>query len=47
MTITSEIRVATSEVVTCAHRTPDRAIGIDWKRSKIPLCMSENSRNAV
>ena len=46
-TITSEIRLATSEVSTCAHSTPDRAIGMDWKRSKIPLFMSMKSRNAV
>ena len=46
-TITSEIRLATSEVSTCAHSTADRAIGIDWNRSKMPLCMSVNSRKAV
>ena len=46
-TTTSEIRLATSEVSTCAHSTPDRAIGMDWNRSKIPLCMSVKSRNAV
>ena len=39
--------MATSEVSTCAHSTPDRAIGIDWNRAKIPLCMSPKSRYAV
>ena len=46
-TTTSEITLATSEVSTCAHSTPDRAIGMDWNRSKMPLCMSVKSRNAV
>src|SRR5215467_12789309 len=32
-TIRTEIRLAISEVRTCAHNTPDRAIGRDWKRS--------------
>ena len=46
-TTATDIAMAASEVSTCAHSTLDRAIGIDWKRSKIPLCMSKNSRNAV
>ena len=46
-TTTIEIRFAASEVSTCAHSTPDRAIGMDWNRSKIPPCTSENSRLAV
>ena len=46
-TSASETRMATSEVSTCAHSTPDRAIGIDWNRSKMPLCMSRKSRSAV
>ena len=46
-TITSEIRLETTEVSTCAHSTLERAIGMDWNRSKIPLCMSVKSRNAV
>ena len=46
-TTTSEITLAASEVSTCAHSTPDRAIGMDWNRSKIPPCMSVKSRNAV
>ena len=46
-TTTIETRLATSEVSTCAHSTDDRAIGMDWKRSKMPLFMSRNSRNAV
>ena len=46
-TITSEIRVETTEVSTCAHSTLERAIGRDWNRSKIPVCMSVKSRSAV
>ena len=46
-TIASEIRLETTEVSTCAHSTLERAIGIDWNRSKMPLCMSVKSRNAV
>ena len=46
-TTTTEIGLATSEVSTCAHSTDDRAIGIDWNRSKMPLCVSRKSRNAV
>ncbi len=46
-TITTEIRLATTEVSTCAHSTLDRAIGMDWNRSKIPLFRSVKSRNAV
>jgi hypothetical protein len=46
-TTTSEIRLATSEVSTCAHSTDDRAIGMDWNRSKTPLFISRKSRNAV
>ena len=44
-TTTSAIRLATNEVSTCAHSTDDRAIGMEWKRSKIPLCISRKSRN--
>jgi hypothetical protein len=47
MTTTSEIRLSTSEVPTCAHSTDDRAIGMDWNRSKMPLFISRKSRNAV
>src|SRR5690349_17673225 len=46
-TIASEMRLATSDVSTCAHSELDRAIGIDWNRSKMPPCMSMNSRYAV
>ena len=46
-TSTSEIRLATSEVSTCAHSTLERAIGMDWNRSKIPPCISVKSRTAV
>ena len=46
-TTTTEIRLATSEVSTCAHSRDDRAIGMDWSRSKMPLCMSLKSRKAV
>ncbi len=47
MTIATETRFATREVSTCAQSTLDRAIGIDWNRSKMPPCMSRNSRYAV
>ncbi len=46
-TIASETRVETTEVSTCAHSTLERAIGIDWKRSKMPLFRSMKSRYAV
>jgi hypothetical protein len=46
-TSTSETRFAISEVSTCPHRTAERAIGIDWNRSKIPLETSVKSRKAV
>ena len=45
--ITTESPLATSEVTTCAHSTDDRAIGMEWNRSKMPLFMSVNSRTAV
>ena len=47
MTMAIDTRFAASEVNTCAHSTLDRAIGMDWKRSKMPPCMSRNSRYAV
>ena len=47
VTTTSEIRLATTEVRTCAHNTDERAIGIDWNRSKMPPCMSRKIRYAV
>ena len=46
-TITIDARLATSEVSTCAHSELDRAIGMDWNRSKIPPCRSRNRRYAV
>src|SRR5262245_43156712 len=46
-TTTTEMRLAASEVSTWAHSTEDRAIGMDWNRSKMPLFMSRKSRNAV
>lgn len=36
MTITREIRSAAIEGKTCAQSTPDRAMGMDSSRSKIP-----------
>ena len=39
--------MAASEVSTCAHSAEDRAIGMEWNRSKIPLCRSRKSRYAV
>ena len=47
MTTATDIAMAASEVITCAHSTEDRAIGIEWNRSKIPLCRSPKSRYAV
>ena len=35
-----DTRFATTEVITCAHSTLDLAIGMDWKRSKMPLSRS-------
>lgn len=47
MTTMSAAALATSEVSTCAQSTLERAMGMDWKRSKMPPCMSPKSRNAV
>src|SRR5215467_944186 len=44
---TTEIALDTSEVRTCPHSTDERAIGIDWNLSKMPLCRSLNRRRAV
>src|SRR5215831_7444067 len=44
---TTEIALETSEVRTCPHSTDERAIGIDWNLSKMPLCRSLNRRRAV
>jgi hypothetical protein len=46
-TSTSEIRLAISDVTTCPQSTAERAIGMDWKRSKIPLETSVYRRSAV
>jgi hypothetical protein len=46
-TTTSEIRLAASEVSTCAHSTDDREIGMDWNRWKMPPCISVKSLSAV
>jgi hypothetical protein len=35
-TSTRAIRLATREVSTCPHSTADRAIAMDWNRSKMP-----------
>ena len=45
--ITSVSPLETSEVRTCAHSTDDREIGMEWNRSKMPLCRSVNNRRAV
>ena len=47
MMTTTEMALDTSEVSTCPHSTDERAIGMEWNRSKMPLCMSLNSRKAV
>ena len=44
---TTEIALATREVSTCPHNTDERAIGIEWNRSKMPPCRSLNRRKAV
>src|SRR5664279_2601968 len=41
---TTEIAFATSEVRTWPQSTDERAIGIEWNRSKMPLCRSMNRR---
>ena len=46
-TITSDTRLATSEVRTCAHSEDDRAIGMEWNRSKMPPLRSRKSRYPV
>ena len=45
--ITTVIPLDASDVSTCAHSTDDREIGMEWNRSKMPLCRSVNSRTAV
>ena len=35
---------ATTEVSTCPHSTAERAIGMDWNRSKMPPETSVKSR---
>src|ERR1700730_18600403 len=40
----TEIALDTSEVRTCTQSTDERAIGIEWNLSKIPLCRSMNRR---
>ena len=47
MMIAIEAMFATRDVSTCAQSTLDLAIGMDWKRSKMPPCRSRNSRYAV
>src|SRR2546423_6682495 len=44
---TTEIALDTSDVRTCPHSTDERAIGIEWNLSKMPLCRSVNRRTAV
>ncbi len=40
-TSATDTRFATSDVSTCAHSTLDRAIGIDWNRSKMAALQIE------
>ena len=47
MMTTTEIMLATSEVRTCPHSTDERAIGIEWNLSRMPLCRSVNRQRAV
>src|SRR5215813_916533 len=44
---TTEIALDTTEVSTCPHSTDERAIGIEWNLSKMPLCRSLNRRKPV
>src|SRR5689334_20060731 len=44
---TTEIPLDSTEVRTWPHSTDERAIGIEWNLSKMPLCRSLNSRKAV
>ena len=44
MTSTTEMTLAVSEVSTRAHRVAERAMGMEWKRSKMPPCRSVKSR---
>ena len=46
-TSSSEMTLATSDVRTWLHSNDERAIGIDWNRSKIPPETSVKSRKAV
>ena len=46
-TTATEIALDTSEVSTCPHSTDERAIGMEWNRSKMPPCRSLNNRKAV
>ena len=39
--------IGDQEVSTCAQRIDERAIGIDWKRSRMPPETSRKSRKAV
>src|ERR1700730_3557234 len=43
----TEIALDASEVRTCPQSTDERAIGIEWNLSKMPLCRSLNRRKAV
>src|SRR3981081_77929 len=44
---TTEIALDTSEVRTCPQSTDERAIGIEWHLSEMPLWRSLNRRKAV
>src|SRR6202022_4602055 len=44
---TTEIALDPSAVKTCPHSTDERAMGIEWNLSKMPLCRSMNKRRAV
>lgn len=44
MMTATEMALDTSEVSTCPHSAAERAIGMEWNRSNIPLCISINRR---
>jgi hypothetical protein len=47
MMTATEMPLDTSDVSTCPHSTDERAMGIEWNRSKMPLLMSLKSRKPV
>ena len=46
-TIVTDIIFEISEAKTCPHNGVEYAIGMEWKRSKMPCCLSLKRRYAV